>query len=209
MTTLSKCGRDVIFNARPDSVIVAVNVDSALTGLQLWCDIDREAFFDEYSMQGLSDTHNEIILEMKSASFVRALSGISRTTSSSFVKLKLMNKNMASLCVEIEVPSSVPSRSCPISHDVPVTVVSRKEWNRYKLPRLPDFEMILGVPSVKFFKHIIETMKTSSPIIEVCTAKEGTVSFIVESTMAKISCHCRDQVVHCGKRIFRKLKGRF
>ncbi|XP_059609177.1 checkpoint protein HUS1 [Phlebotomus argentipes] len=194
VTTLSKCGKDVIFNALPDRLAVAVNVDSPQTALPMWCDLEKTVFFAEYVMDGLSESHNAIILIMKAANLVRVLSG-SRNSETSYLKLKLMSKNIACLCLEMEIPSSTSAASRRISHDVPVMVVSRRDWLQYQLPSLPDFEMTVGVPGVRSIGGIIEAMRESSTVMSVQTVRNGTVSFISESPMAKISCHCRNQDV--------------
>ncbi|GAB0094684.1 Checkpoint protein [Sergentomyia squamirostris] len=194
VTTLAKCGKDIVFNIKYDRLVLGVNMEVHHVAPPIWCEIANEACFDEYYMDGLSETYNEIVLLMKASNLVTAL-GNSRNMDASFVKLKLMNKNIACLCVEIESPSSVSTKSRPIICDVPVTVVSRRDWREYQLPELPPFEMTVGMPNVKSIRSMIDHMKNSSTLMTVQTAKEGTVSFIVESTMVKCSCICEDQNV--------------
>ncbi|XP_055689389.1 checkpoint protein HUS1 [Lutzomyia longipalpis] len=197
-TTLSKCGKDLIFNIRQDVLVIAVNIESPHAALPMWCDMEK-SFFEEYTMEGLSETHTEIILTMKSANLVRALA-TGRATLPTFVKLKLVNKNMACLCVEMEIPSSVTEKNRVVTNDVPVTVVSRRDWGHYKLPEMPEFWMVLSMPPAKDVKPVIETLKNTAPVICIQTTNEGrkgTVSFIAESGIWKISCHCREQSITC------------
>lgn len=149
-------------------------------------------------MTGLSDTHTDIILTMTSANLVRALGVVGRSIAPNSIKLKLVNKNIACLCVEMEIPSSVTEKNRIVTNDVPVNVVSRRDWENYKIPTMPHFGMIVTTPCAKDIKPAIETLKTTSPVICIQAVREGIVSFIAEATMAKISCHCRDQVVTCS-----------
>lgn len=112
----------------------------------LWAVLSQAHFFAEYVMSGVSEQENEIYLEFDASMFARSLNSLRATARSA--KIKLTNKRQPCLTFEIDLSSlAVDTRQCV--HDVPVTLVPRKEWPEHRMPDIPEFDVGTAVLQVR------------------------------------------------------------
>lgn len=174
MCVLRLTTNGISFNIGDDSVPV------------LWAELSQNHFFNEYVMSGVSEEQNEIYLECESVMLARSLGSFRLTAKS--VKIKLTNKIQPCLTIEIELSStSVELRQC--MHDVPVRVVPRKEWSTYKIPDIPEFDISIDMPLLRFLRNIVERMKNMSSQLTLTADNTGLFILKVETESANVSTH--------------------
>lgn len=152
----------------------------------LWAVLSQQYFFSEYIMNGVSEQENEIYLEVDASMFARSLNSLRVTARS--VKIKLTNKRQPCLTFEIDLSSmSMDSRQCV--HDVPVLLIPRKEWPEHKMPDIPEFDISLEVPQMRYLRHIVDRMKNMSSQLTVTANKCGTLIIKIDVDYATVSTH--------------------
>ncbi|KAK2583944.1 hypothetical protein KPH14_001203 [Odynerus spinipes] len=183
VTVISKIAKSCVLRITTDGISFNIDDDSVPV---LWAELSQSHFFNEYVMSGVSEEQNEIYLECESAMLARSL-GSFRSTAKS-VKIKLTNKIQPCLTIEIELSSSsVESRQC--MHDVPVRVVPRKEWATYKVPDIPEFDISVDMPLLKFLRNIVERMRNMSSQLTLEADKTGVFILRIETESANVSTH--------------------
>ncbi|KAF7401403.1 hypothetical protein HZH68_007223 [Vespula germanica] len=186
VTVISRISKQCILRLTTDEISFNIGYDSVPV---LWAELSQSHFFTEYIMSGVSEEQNEIYLEFESAMLARSLGSL-RSHSKS-VKMKLTNKLQPCLTFEIELSSStVESRQCV--HDVPVRVVPRKEWTVYKVPDIPEFDISIDMPQLKYLRNIVERMRNMSSQLTLTADKTGMFVLRVETDSANVSTHFQE-----------------
>ncbi|XP_076171536.1 hus1-like checkpoint clamp component isoform X2 [Ptiloglossa arizonensis] len=163
----------------------------------IWAELNPQHFFVEYVLNGVTEEQNEIYLQFEASMLARSMSSLRMTAKS--VKIKLTNKRQPCLSLEIELPSlSIESRQC--LHDVPVRVIPRREWPEYQAPNIPEFDISVDMPQLKYVRSIVERMKNMSPQITISADKLGMFVLKIDTDNATVSTHFQDlQVWSCSQ----------
>lgn len=104
----------------------------------VWAQLTRDHFFNEYTMAGIAKYSQDLIyLELDTLMLTKSLTSVKSAKS---VKIKLLNKQGPILTVEIELPS-VTDDCWQCIHEVPVKLISRKDWASYQAPEIPIFNV--------------------------------------------------------------------
>nr|CAD7595310.1 unnamed protein product [Timema genevievae] len=156
----------------------------------VWCVLDQANFFRRYVMVGLNQEFNEIFLEFEPDMMAKSLNFLKASQSAESMTVKLTNKNSPCLTFEIRLTSPTLARMCV--QDIPVTVIPHKEWNSFVQPKLPDFDVKIALPSMKFLRNVIERMKTLDNQVHVTASTNGTLVFKVETIMADMATHFKE-----------------
>ncbi|KMQ99509.1 checkpoint protein hus1 [Lasius niger] len=152
----------------------------------LWAVLSQQYLFTEYIVNGVSEQENEIYLEFDASMFARSLNSLRVMAKS--VKIKLTNKRQPCLTFDIDLSSlSIDSRQCV--HDVPVRLVPRKEWLEHKMPDIPEFDISLEIPHLKYLRYVIDRMKNMSSQLVITANKCGTLILKIEVDYATVSTH--------------------
>ncbi|KYN40938.1 Checkpoint protein HUS1, partial [Trachymyrmex septentrionalis] len=160
----------------------------------LWTVILPQHFFAEYIMSGVTEQENKIYLEFDASMFARSLNSL-RTMAKS-VKIKLTNRRQPCLTFEIDLTSlSVDSRQCV--HDVPVKLITRRDWPEYKMPDIPNsFQISLEMPQLKYLRHITDRMKNINSQLTMIANKRGTLIIKIDVDLATVSTHFKGLQVY-------------
>ncbi|CAG2054246.1 unnamed protein product [Timema podura] len=162
----------------------------------VWCVLEQANFFRRYVMVGLNQEFNEIFLEFEPDMMAKSLNFLKASQSAESMTVKLTNKNSPCLTFEIRLTSPTLARMCV--QDIPVTVIPHKEWNSFVQPKLPDFDVKIALPSMKFLRNVIERMKTLDNQVHVTASTNGTLVFKVETIMADMATHFKE--LRCDQR---------
>ncbi|PVD37195.1 hypothetical protein C0Q70_04190 [Pomacea canaliculata] len=157
-------------------------------GIRIWCELPQGHFCDEYAMQGVTPEANEIYLELCPENVLRALK---TGQSARWIKLKLTNKHTPCLTVEVELPS-VGSYQRLVVHDIPVTIIKRRNWGDYTEPEIPNFDVSITMPVLKLLKNVVEKMKSLSNYMILSANQKGEMKLSVETDMVAINTHFKD-----------------
>ncbi|XP_014484307.1 PREDICTED: checkpoint protein HUS1 [Dinoponera quadriceps] len=183
VNTISRMAKFCVLRLTPDELCFNVGDERVPV---LWAVLSQEHFFTEYTMVGVCEDENEICLEYDASMFARSLNSLKVTAKS--VKIKLTNKRQPCLTFEIDLSSvAIDSRQCV--HDVPVRLIPRKEWQEYKMPVIPEFDISLEIPQLKYLRHIVERMKSMSSRLAVIANTQGTLMLRVEVDQATVTTH--------------------
>lgn len=160
-------------------------------GAMVWCTLDQSHFFSEYNMKGVTEEDNEIYLEFAPDMLMKALNSLKFSQVAKSVKIKLTNKMYPCLTFEVELPSTaLHSRICV--HDVPVNTIPRRDWQDYKTPDMPRFDVGIEVPSLKLLRGVVDRMKALQPHIIMAASLSGSMSLKVTTDTASIAMHFQD-----------------
>ncbi|XP_018370045.1 PREDICTED: checkpoint protein HUS1 [Trachymyrmex cornetzi] len=159
----------------------------------LWTVILPQHFFAEYIMSGVTEQENKIYLEFDASMFARSLNSLRAMAKS--VKIKLTNRRQPCLTFEIDLTSlSVDSRQCV--HDVPVKLIPRRDWPEHKMPDIPEFDISLEMPQLKYLRHIADRMKNISSQLTMIANKRGTLIIKIDVDFATVSTHFKGLQVY-------------
>ncbi|CAH2058098.1 unnamed protein product, partial [Iphiclides podalirius] len=150
----------------------------------LWCEIPQAMFFSEYQLIGVDDEHKDIYLGFISANLARPLLTLKSAKS---LKMKLTKKQCPCLTLEIEMPSSMSQQTRQVTHDIPVTVVPRKNWSDYHEPQVPKPDISIELPSLKQLRNTIDRMRTMASDVVIRASAEGRLTLQIKTDMAKVS----------------------
>ncbi|XP_046409163.1 checkpoint protein HUS1 [Ischnura elegans] len=186
--TLAKISKLCTIRITPEKLYFIVLDEKTVRGMPtLWCVMKQAHFFNEYNMVGVSSEHNEIYLSFNPDMLAKPLSSLKFSHTAKSVKVKLTNKQSPCLTFEIELPSSLAlTRQCV--HDIPVSVIPRREWGNYQEPTYPSFDIGVRVPNIKLVRNVVDRMKTMSPNIYI-TAGNGAFTLTIETDAASVSTH--------------------
>ncbi|XP_076764605.1 hus1-like checkpoint clamp component [Xylocopa sonorina] len=191
---VSRITKQCTLRITPNELCFSVGGDRAS---MVWAELSQAHFFTEYTMNGVTEEQNEIYLEFDPSMLARSLGSLRMTAKS--VKIKLTNKRQPCLTLEIELASlSIESRQC--LHDVPVRVIPRREWAEHRAPVIPQFDISVDMPQLKYVRHIVERMKNMSPQLILSADNSGTFVLKIDTDNATVSTHFRDlQVWSCSE----------
>ncbi|XP_072767086.1 checkpoint protein HUS1 isoform X2 [Anoplolepis gracilipes] len=183
VSTISRMAKNCVLRLTPDELCFNIGDERIPV---LWAVLSQQYLFTEYIMSGVSEQENEIYLEFDASMFARSLSSLRIMAKS--VKIRLTNKRQPCLTFDIDLSSlSVDSRQC--THDVPVRVIPRKEWPEHKMPDVPEFDISLEIPNLKYLRCIVDRMKNMSSQLMIIANKSGTMILKIEVDYATVSTH--------------------
>ncbi|XP_049767403.1 checkpoint protein HUS1-like isoform X2 [Schistocerca cancellata] len=99
---LAKLAKDCKLRITPDKIFFTVSDGSTLERPLAYCIIEQAHFFNEYTVVGVSNTHNMICLIFSPDLLARATANLRTSASTKSVKMKLTNKMSPCLTFEIE-----------------------------------------------------------------------------------------------------------
>ncbi|KAM8967028.1 checkpoint protein HUS1 [Pelodytes ibericus] len=157
-------------------------------GVGMWCELSQGNFFDEYQIEGVSVEHNEIYLQLVPENLSRALKTAQNAKA---VKMKLTNKHFPCATVAVELPS-LPNTSRIVTHDLPVRVIPIRQWNDFKDPNIPDFDVSIYLPALKTMKNVVERMKNLSNLMVIEANGNGEINLKIQTDLVSVSTHFKD-----------------
>ncbi|XP_034940736.1 checkpoint protein HUS1 isoform X2 [Chelonus insularis] len=188
VTAISKMSKSCVLQITPDELYFIV-LDDACRSPVVWAELNRDHFFEEYSMVGASEQQNKIYCEFDTLMLTKSLTSLKATARS--VKIKLTNKQQPCLTLEIELPS-LTTDSWQCVHDVPIKVVQRKDWQAYQVPDIPNFNISIELPSLKHIRNVVEKMKNMSPYLTIIANNNGLLILRINTDVASVATHFQD-----------------
>ncbi|XP_033099980.1 checkpoint protein HUS1-like [Anneissia japonica] len=183
LTTIAKMTQLCVLRITEDKMFFILN-DNISKG-NIWCEVTASNFFDEFNMEGLASDANEIYLEVTPDDLVRAAKTAQFAKT---LKIKLTKKFSPCLTFFVEL-CSVSGHSRNVNHDVPVNIIPKRLWDEFQEPTIPDFDVSICMPSLKFLKNVVERMKNIGSYLELSANQKGDMTLKVESQMATVSTH--------------------
>ncbi|XP_076455723.1 checkpoint protein HUS1-like isoform X2 [Babylonia areolata] len=171
-----------------DKLYFILSETAANGGIQIWCELPQGHFCDEYAMQGISAEANEIYVELCPENLLRALK---TAQAARWVKLKLTHKHTPCLTVEVELPSIGSCHRLAV-HDIPITIVKRRNWVDYAEPEMPNFDVSIAMPTLKILKNVVDKMKNINNFVSLSANQSGEMKLSVETDMVTINTHFKD-----------------
>lgn len=161
--------------------------NAALGGVSIWCELIQSNFFEEYRIEGKEESNN-IYLELIPENLMRAMKSAS---SAQAVKIKLTKKHAPCLTFEITLPS-LTSHTRSVVHDVPVGVIPERDWEDYKEPAMPEFDVSIYMPSLTVVKNVIERMKNLSNFLILAANQNGYMTLGIDTDLASVTTHFKN-----------------
>lgn len=196
ISTLSKISREAYISLQPDRIIFISPSNTTQSTPCIWAEIARAAYFTDYTMAGAQpETDNKIMLSFNAIKFAGALSTLGRGASSRYLKLKLTEKQFPCITVDLEVPSSCSAECRKVTHDVPVKIISSRDWDDYRIPTLPtdfDTNSTIALPSLRSARNLMDKIKNLSPTVTVYCNNLDSLSFVCETDMVTVASHYRN-----------------
>ncbi|XP_069690158.1 checkpoint protein HUS1 [Periplaneta americana] len=191
IATIAKLAKLCVVRITKDMLYFIIVDGNVTVGKPMvWSVLEQTHFFNEYNMAGVSEEQNEIFLEFEPDVMAKSLNSLRVSNGAKSVKIKLTNKKSPCLTFEIQLSELLHSRVCV--HDIPVTVLPRREWSTLQEPRIPDFNVSIQLPSLKLLRTVAERMKTLSPYIILLANHDGTLILKIETAEATVSTHFKD-----------------
>ncbi|XP_013111968.1 checkpoint protein HUS1 isoform X2 [Stomoxys calcitrans] len=185
IVTLSKLTKECVINIEKDKVHFIANEESGTTAPLVWVDIDAKLYFPEYHLELPDKHHSQIMLSVSPANLSRAFSSL--RSNARHCKLKLLNLQFPCLRVEVDVLTQNSNQIRNTSHDVPVTVIPRSDWDFYELPQKPNCKLVLNVPSNRLMRGLIDKIKNLSPTVIFYATSGGEMNLVAETELATIT----------------------
>ncbi|KAM8704535.1 hypothetical protein ACLKA7_009048 [Drosophila subpalustris] len=194
IATLAKLAKDCVMILAQERMHFIVNEDHSSTSSPLvWVTIASKDYFPEYKMTPARPEQELIVLAMSASHLSRALavlrSGTTSTVHSCKLKLKMIQFPCISVIASVVSPSSSESRE--VVHDVPATIIPASDWPAYVLPKVPSAEIVLGLPSLRLMRSLIDKLKNISPSLIFHGSSGGELNLVSESDMATITTRFR------------------
>uniref|UniRef100_U5EQJ0 Checkpoint protein n=1 Tax=Corethrella appendiculata TaxID=1370023 RepID=U5EQJ0_9DIPT len=189
--TFSKIDKNLIINIKPDKMVFLIcsEIESSQA---LWCEIRANSYFTEYEMTGVDpDESNEIYITLNTANLVRAIAYI-KSNPCAQLKLKLLRTDIACLLVEMGVPLETSSSNHAVSHEIPIAIIPRNEWDQFKLPTDIEYDISMALPTWKSLKCLVDKIKNLSPCVTVYARKDGELAFVVETDIVIVTSHYKN-----------------
>lgn len=99
----AKISKECVLVIEPDKIRFIVSEEMTQLTPFLWCESSKQTLFSQYTMSGVDEEHNKIILSINPNHLATALSPVKETVF--LMKIKLTKKDFPCLTVEIEVVS--------------------------------------------------------------------------------------------------------
>ncbi|KAH8264531.1 hypothetical protein KR038_009614 [Drosophila bunnanda] len=187
VATLAKLAKDCVMILGDRQMHFIVNEDQSSAASPLvWATIAADEYFPEYRMEAARSDQEYIVLSMSSANLGRALS-VLRGGGVSMCKLKLQRIQFPCISVIASVQSSSSSEAREVVHDVPVTIIPASDWSAYVVPRVPNSQLALSLPSLRLLRSLIDKLKNISPSLEFQASFDGELSVIATSEMSTVT----------------------
>ncbi|XP_017119606.1 checkpoint protein HUS1 [Drosophila elegans] len=187
VATLAKLARDCVMILGSRQMHFIVNEDQSSTASPLvWASIAAEEYFPEYRMEAARPDQEYIVLSMSSASLGRALS-VLRTGGVNNCKLKLQRIQFPCISVIASVLLSTSTEAREVVHDVPVTIIPASDWSAYVVPKVPNSQLILSLPTLRLLRSLIDKLKNVSPSLEFQVNFDGELNVIATSEMSTVT----------------------
>jgi len=167
VVSTNKLAKLCVLRLTADKVYFIVSDQSAAGAPSVWVEMQQEAFFNEYNIEGVSPEQNEIYLEFDPDKVAKNLV-IVKTGQSRSVKIRLTKQgNVPNLTFDVEL---VAGRV--VTHDIPVSVLPRKVWSDYQEPALPSFDISVCLPEVKRLRHLLDRYRNLGAAVTVTASRE-------------------------------------
>lgn len=185
VATLAKLAKECVMILGDRQMHFIVNEDQSSAASPLvWATIAADEYFPEYRMEAARSDQEYIVLGMSSANLGRALS-VLRGGGVSSCKLKLQRIQFPCISVIASVQSSSEARE--VVHDVPVTIIPASDWSAYVVPRVPNSQLALSLPSLRLLRSLIDKLKNISPSLEFQASYDGELSVVAASEMSTVT----------------------
>ncbi|XP_023165362.1 checkpoint protein HUS1 [Drosophila hydei] len=197
--TLAKLAKDCIMILAQEQMHFIVNEEHCSTSSPLvWVSIASKDYFPEFQMTPARPEQEFIVLVMSAMHLSRALAVLRSGSSSSVHSCKLNLKQIQFPCISVIASVVSPSSSEPreVVHDVPVTVVPPSDWISYMLPKVPNTQIVLGIPSLRLLRSLIDKLKNISPSLIFHGSTAGELNLVAESDMATITTRFSRVLLH-------------
>ncbi|EDW59746.1 checkpoint protein HUS1 [Drosophila virilis] len=197
--TLAKLAKDCVMILGQERMHFIVNEEHCSTSSPLvWVSIGSKDYFPEYKMTPARPDEDFIVLVMSAMHLSRALAVLRSGTSSSVHSCKLKLKQIQFPCISVIATVVSPSSAEPreVVHDVPVTVVPASDWPSFVLPKVPSTQLVLGVPSLRLLRSLIDKLKNISPSLIFHGSATGELNLVAESEMATITTRFSRLLLH-------------
>lgn len=189
VNTVAKMAKTSVLRITKDRLFFIINEGGGVGNSPgLWAELDQGHFFNEYHMEGVSETDNEIYLELQPDKLSKTLNSLKLSQAARTLKIKLTRRHTPCLTLEAELTTlSVHARL--VVHDVPVLLIPRRQWHIYQEPEMPPFEASIYLPPLRQLKHVVERMKSLSPYITISANRNGTFIVSVTNDNVDVSTH--------------------
>lgn len=185
--TVSHMAKTCALRMTPTKLYFILADNAALGGVSIWCELIQSNFFEEYRIEGKEESNN-IYLELIPENLMRAMKSAS---SAQAVKIKLTKKHAPCLTFEITLPS-LTSHTRSVVHDVPVGVIPERDWEDYKEPAMPEFDVSIYMPSLTVVKNVIERMKNLSNFLILAANQNGYMTLGIDTDLASVTTHFKN-----------------
>ncbi|XP_016987708.1 checkpoint protein HUS1 [Drosophila rhopaloa] len=187
VATLAKLAKDCVMILGPRQMHFIVNEDQSSTASPLvWASIAAEEYFPEYRMEAALPEHEFIVLSMSSASLGRALS-VLRNVGTNNCKFKLQRIQFPCISVIATVLLSSSTEAREVVHDVPVSIIPASDWPAYVVPKVPNSQLVLSLPTLRLLRSLIDKLKNVSPSLEFQVNIDGELNVIATSEMSTVT----------------------
>ncbi|KAH8407876.1 hypothetical protein KR215_008651 [Drosophila sulfurigaster] len=190
VATLAKLAKDCVMILAQERMHFIVNEDHSSTSSPLvWASIAAKDYFPEYKMSPARPEHEFIVLAMSASHLSRSLAVLRSGSTSSVHSCKLKLKMIQFPCISVIASVVSPSSSEPreVVHDVPATIIPSSDWAAYVLPKVPRAEIVLGLPSLRLMRSLIDKLKNIAPSLVFHGSAAGELNLVSESDMATIT----------------------
>ncbi|RMX52527.1 hypothetical protein pdam_00015540 [Pocillopora damicornis] len=185
--TVSHMAKTCALRMTPTKLYFILADNAALGRVSIWCELIQSNFFEEYRIEGKEESNN-IYLELIPENLMRAMKSAS---SAQAVKIKLTKKHAPCLTFEITLPS-LTSHTRSVVHDVPVGVIPERDWEDYKEPAMPEFDVSIYMPSLTVVKNVIERMKNLSNFLILAANQNGYMTLGIDTDLASVTTHFKN-----------------
>ena len=198
LTTLGKLSKQCVLRLTKEKVYFIVKEAVNSDGFpSVWCDLNPDHFFTDYNLQGVTPTDNQIYMELEPDQLARNLHVLKGggTATAKSLKVKLTRKH-DSPCLSFEIEGSVSGNDANVggdalcrlcTHDFPVTLIPRKQWQDYKEPTVGVVDVSLYLPELKSLRHISEKYKNLGNHVTLTANREGELKMALDNERVNLS----------------------
>ena len=206
ISTMAKLAKSCVLRITHDKVYFILT-DSGRSSLAVWCTMPRASYFSEFTMEGVTTQEPEIYLELEPDRLAKALNSLRTNLNTRALKIKLTRKHATPcLSFEIELNPSLGSMMTTNSsslgsvtntnsnsklciHDVPVTLIPRRQWADFRKPRIPPTDVSVYLPDLTQVKNMTEKYKNLGDHFTVEANKQGTMKLTLEADLVEVVTH--------------------
>jgi HUS1 checkpoint protein len=188
--------------------IFMIEPTTSSSDAMLWCEVLASSFFNNYIMEGVEADgipDREIILEVSTVDFMRALKIDGKKMTPTLLKLKLSRQNISdlqrpnnsinnttlsdsqqpTLVIQHHLRQNSSGKDLEVTRELKVEVVARKFWKEYIDPQLPNFDVSMFLPSLHKVKIIVDKLKNVDKYIIIRATNDGTLQIRSKSSTLK------------------------